>query len=193
MKMKMLLVVCVFFITIFLISSSFVFAVGPASVYKVTITKMELHNGTEWVTVFDGSSTTIDIAAGSSGAAAGNFLSEISVPDGTYTMVRTTVSRTFTIKGNDGGAPIRYTLSTTNMNGCDASVDSADEAECTIMVPMAIPPDTTTFSTPISVTNGVFSHKIRVSFNVSTAIDTYNGAGIYPRTPDDVTVTAIAL
>jgi hypothetical protein len=171
---------------------SVVLADGPANVYKITITKMELFNGTSWVTVFSGTSATIDIASVSSGEFAGNFLTGIQVPDGTYTRVRTTVSRTFTIKGNDGVTP-RYTIATANANGCQSSVVAADEAECTITIPTAEPEDTTTFSTPISALNGIFSHKIRVSFNTSTAIGTANGAnGIFPAAPI-VLVEGVAL
>ena len=171
---------------------SAVSADGPASAYKITITKMELFNGTAWVTVFSGTSNTIDIASVSSGAFAGNFLSGIQVPDGTYTRARTTVSRTFSIKGNDGVTP-RYTIAATDANGCQTSVIAADEAECTITIPTAEPEDTTTFSTPISVADGIYSHKIRVSFNTSTAIGTANGAnGIFPAAPT-VTVEGIAL
>ena len=96
-KTHMALVVC----ALFVFTGAWpavVFADGPANVYKITIIQMELFNGTAWVTVFSGTSATIDIASVSSGEFAGTFLSGIDVPNGTYTQVRTTVSRTFTIK-----------------------------------------------------------------------------------------------
>jgi len=168
------------------------FADGPANVYRITITQMELWNGSSWVSVFSGTSNTIDIASVSSGGFAGTFLSGISVPDGTYTQVRTTVSKTFSIKGNDGVTP-RYTTAAVDANGCVSSLVAGDEAECTVTITGAAPTDTTAFSTPITVTNGVFSHKIRVSFDVSAGIETANGAnGIFPATPV-VTVAGIAL
>ena len=169
-----------------------VFADGPANVYKITIIQMELFNGTAWVTVFSGTSATIDIASVSSGEFAGTFLSGIDVPNGTYTQVRTTVSRTFTIKGNDGVTP-RYTTAATDANGCVSSLVAANEAECTITIPTAAPVNTTTFTTPISCKDGVFSHKIQVRFDTSAAIGTANGAnGIFPATPV-VTVEGVAL
>jgi len=179
-----------FFLMVIFLASSLGFADGPANVYKITITKMELWNGTAWVTVFEGTSASIDIAAVTPGQFAGTFLSGINVPDGTYTRVRTTVSRTFTIKGNDAVTP-RYTTAAVDANGCVSTTTAADEAECTVTIPTAAPIDTTTFSTPISVTSGVFSHKIRCSFDTSAAIGTANGAnGIFPATPV-VTVTGI--
>ncbi len=72
-------------------------ATGPASTYKVTVTKFELYNGTSWVTVSTGNSTVIDIAAVNAGQAAGTFFSSLSVPDGSYTQVRVTPSDTFTV------------------------------------------------------------------------------------------------
>lgn len=190
-KIHMLLIVFVLFVSAG-VGPAVVFADGPANAYKITITQMELFNGTAWVTVFSGNSATIDIASVSSGGFAGTFLSGIDVPDGTYTQVRTTVSQTFTIKGNDGVTP-RYTTAATDANGCVSSLVAANEVECTITIPTAAPVNTTTFTTPISSKGGVFSHKIRVSFDTSTAIGTANGAnGIFPAAPV-VTVEGIAL
>src|SRR3989338_3882026 len=123
---------------------------GAASAYKVTITTMELFNGTTWVTVFTGSSATIDIASAAAGSSAGNFLSGIIIPDGTYTQVRTTVSPTITISGLDSS---RYTTAATftsgGNTGCIGTATAADEVECVAIV-NATPQETTTFSAPIT-------------------------------------------
>ena len=180
----------VVFLLLYFLSSLNAFAAGPATVYKVTLTKFEMYNGTSWVTIFEGSSTTIDIASASSGAAAGNFLSGLIVPDGTYTMSRATPSATFVVRGNDG---TRYTLATNGSNGgCTYTTTASLAADCTVNVPGGVTADTTTFSSPITVTNNVPSHKVRVSFDVSTAIS-YNSLAneIFPAAPT-VTVTTIA-
>ena len=100
-------------------------ATGPASVYKVTITQFEMYNGTSWVTISSGSSTTIDIASVNAGAVAGTFFSGLSVPDGTYTQVRVTISGTFTISGRVGSS---YTTATISNSLCAVTTNSAAEA-----------------------------------------------------------------
>lgn len=145
------------------------FAVGPSSVYKVTVTLFEMYNGTSWVTVSNGSSTTIDIAAANSGQAAGNFFAGLNVPDGTYSQVRVTPSATFIVKGNDGSG--RYTTATNGPGGgCAYSLSAASEAECTVSVPGGITANPDVLSTPITVTNGVASHRVRVNFDTSSTI-----------------------
>lgn len=183
------------FITVFVLwGISFapvVWANGPANVYQVRISKMELWNGTSWVTVFEGTSTAIDIASVNSGTVAGQFLSGLSVPDGTYTQCRVTPSQVFNIKGNDGA---RFTTATNGANGgCQYTANSALEATCTVTISTPIDPDVTTFSSPITMQNGAASHKIRVSFDTSSAVQ-YNALAdeLFPSTPT-VTVTVIAL
>ena len=164
---------------------------GPANSYKVTITTMELYNGSSWVTVSSGSSTTIDIASATSGGAAGNFFSGLSIPDGTYSQVRATPSATFVIKGNDGSG--RYTTATNGPNsGWVFSTVASAEDSCTVTV-ASISAKTTVLSSPITVTGGVASHKVRVSFDTSTAIQYNAGANeLFPSAPT-VTITTIAL
>ncbi|MBI4309744.1 MAG: hypothetical protein HY591_05385 [Candidatus Omnitrophica bacterium] len=167
-----------------------VLADGPSNVYKVTVTLFEMYNGTSWVTVSNGSSTTIDIAAANSGQAAGNFFAGLNVPDGTYTQVRVTPSAVFTVKGNDGAG--RYTTAANGPNGgCVYSNSAAAEAECLVTVPGGITPTPDTLSTPITITNGIASHKVRVNFDTSTAIQ-YNGLAdeLFPGQPT-VTMTLI--
>jgi len=177
-------------ISIFLIfaMTPLTWANGPANVYKVTLTKFELFNGTSWVTIFEGSSTTIDIASASAGQAAGSFVSGATVPDGTYTRSRVTPSASFTIKGSDG---TNFTTATIGPGGgCTPTPTASLEAQCTVSVPGGVTPDTATFTTPITMTKGVASHKVRVSFDVSTAIQTVSGE-MFPAVPT-VTVTVIA-
>jgi len=177
---------------ILMVGTSLTFAAlgdqGPASVYKITITKFEIYDGTFWTTLIDGSSVTIDIAAVDAGSVAGSFFTGLNVADGTYTQVRVTVSNTFAISGNVGGL---YTLSTKTMGACDTGAE-ADEVECSIDVPGAgLPaPTADVLPTTLTVTDGVASHKIRVNFNVSMAIEEVAGPTLIPATPT-VTMTMI--
>lgn len=178
---------------ILLIFNPFAFATGPASVYKVRVSKFELNNGTSWITVFTGTSDALDIASVSSGASAGSFLSGLSVPDGTYTQVRVTPSPTFVISGRDDGtAPTTYTTATAGNGGGSAPTTVASQqAEFTLTLTGGNVPgaSTTDFSaTPITVKDGVANRKIRVSFDVSNAIDTQGGA-LWPAQPT-VTMSA---
>ncbi len=178
-----------FFIFYFVFIPNAFAQTGPANLYKVSVTRFELFNGSAWVIIFDGQSITIDIASANAGGVAGNFISGVTVPDGTYTRSRVTVSTTFAIKGTDGAG--NYTTATIGPGtGCTLTTTAASEAECTITI-NTVPTDTTTFTNPITITNGIPSHKVRVSFDVSTAIQNISGE-LFPAAPT-VTVTTIAL
>lgn len=159
------------------------FANGAADYYAVTITKLELYNGTSWITVFSGTSSELDIASVSSGASAGNFFSG-AVPDGTYTQVRVTPSPTFKIRGTDGAG--NYTTATNGGGGGSTlTTDINQKATCTITLTGGNVPTAQTqdFSaTPITVTNGVANHKVRVSFDVSAAVQLLGGE-LWPAAP----------
>lgn len=172
---------------------SLAFATGPAAVYKVKVKKFELWNGSQWITAFDGESSTLDIAAVGSGQSAGNFMSGLMVPDGTYTQSRVTPHATFIIRGNDV-APTRYTLGTNGVNtGCNYTATASLAAECTVTLIAPNVPGVSApldFSaTPIIVKDGVPDRKVRVSFDVSNAISYDGGADeIFPAAPT-VTMT----
>tara|TARA_B100000579_G_scaffold388711_1_gene362031 strand:+ start:1855 stop:2649 length:795 start_codon:yes stop_codon:yes gene_type:complete len=85
-------------------------ATGPATVYKVTITKIELctavplaneHDVTcTGATTVGSGSKTFDVASVSAGADVGSYVSTTGLPIGTtFTHARPTISRAFTIKG----------------------------------------------------------------------------------------------
>jgi len=194
---KLLLRSLVLVVMIF-VFTSLAFARGPASVYIVGLNKLELWNGTGWVTVFDaaseGASATLDIASASSGATMGNFLSGLNVPDGTYTKCRVTPSTTFTYSGYDG---IAYTTAGTGINGGSSPTETPglEKAYTVTLTGANIPAATTStvFPTPITVLNGVADHNVRVSFDVSQGI-VLRGAGqnldLWPYEPT-VTMTVV--
>lgn len=166
-------------------------ATGPASVYKVTVVKFELFNGTSFITAFDGASVVLDIAAVDSGQAAGTFFQGLKIPDGSYTQVRATVSDTFTISGRVGTS---YTTATKSNSGCAITTVAANEAECVVDVQGGVgTPDPDILETTLTIVNGVPSHSIRVNFNVDNAIQDGGPSGeLYPGMPD-VTMAMTAL
>lgn len=170
-------------ILVLLTCVSAVFANGPADKYLTTVTKVEISSdGTNFTTLFEGTSSSMDIASISVGQSPGNFVSGLAVPDGTYTHVRVTPGATMTIRGNDGSG--NYTLASGAPNGgCTRTTNSALKAECTVTISPAPSADTHDFSsTPITVTGGIPNRKIRVSFDVSAAIQNIAGE-LWPAAP----------
>ena len=129
---KLLIKVYLLIAATFILLNSVAFAApGPASAYKVRLSKFELFNGTSWITAFEGTSATLDIASVSIGSAAGDFMSGLSVPDGTYTQIRVTPSPTFTISGRD--TLNNYTTAALGVGGgCTPTLIAGQQAECTI-------------------------------------------------------------
>lgn len=168
------------------------FAASTTNKYQVFVTKLQLYNSDTglWVTVYEGTSGTLDIASVSSGQAAGNFMSGVTVPDGTYTKAKSWVSPTFIIRGSvDSTYYTTAATSTTGTGGRTASVASltaGDIADCTVTVLSDdVEPDTNgvTFSNgSLKVTGGIPDHKVRVSFDLSNAL-TQTGGKIYPGAP----------
>jgi len=69
-------------------------ATGNPISYKVTVTKVEMHNGTSWVTIFSGTAQ-LDMEAG------GTFpgISNLNLPAGTYDHIRITFKNSFLVTG----------------------------------------------------------------------------------------------
>ncbi len=157
------------------------FAATDVQKYQVTLSTFELYNGTSWVTVFEGTSSPLDIASASSGQTIGNFMSGLSVPDGTYTKARATPSITFTIRGivNSGGTDY-YTTGTQVSDGQGRTVSTVSAVgpaqDCTVTVlasDMTPGAGGVTFSGgSITVTNGVPDKKVKVFFDMSAALTT---------------------
>ena len=78
-------------------------ATGNPSSYKVTVTKVEMWNGTSWVTIFAGTAQ-LDLVAG------GTFpgISNLSLPTGTYSQVRVTFNNSFPVAGMLNDPPTPY-------------------------------------------------------------------------------------
>lgn len=164
--------------------------------YSVTMKKMEISkDGTNFVTIGEGD-MAFDMASGSVGASIGNYVSNSSIPAGTYTTFRATMSRTQNIKGQ--GDYLATTYYTTTQNGtagdfykaitdaecvggdCVASgeyeavtfevpADAEGEAGETLEIIGADMRTTKAFGNPIVVGEGT-SQTISVSFNTASMI-----------------------
>ena len=94
-------------LVLFITSSNAATVKGAASVYKVTMKKLELCTGSTGVTVctdavvIGSGAKEIDIAAADAGAVAGSYGSAALLPLGTtYTHMRVTILRKFTVKSS---------------------------------------------------------------------------------------------
>lgn len=122
------------------------------TVYKVNITKIEFFNG-GWVTYFSGS-CVMDIASVAAGASAGGCGAGGTLPSGTYTQMRVTMSRTFTLSGSvaddTSGAGIQPCRTGTGLgtativggavtysNTNNGSTDGGTATEQSILIPTA--------------------------------------------------------
>jgi len=92
-------------LVLFITSSNAATVKGAASVYKVTMKKLELCTGSTGVTVCTGAvvigegAKTVDIASVDAGAVAGSYGDAALLPLGeTYTHMRVTIVRKFTVK-----------------------------------------------------------------------------------------------
>lgn len=196
-------VIVVIAITLFF--NSVVFAVSTTNKYEVRLTKFELYNSdtAQWVTIFEGSlSSPLDIASVSSNQLVGSFLSGLTVPDGTYSRARATPSTTFLIRGNvTSGATTYYTTAGTvtvaGRTASRATLTAASVANCTTVVlasDINVGQGQAFTGGSLTVTNGIPSHKVRVSFDLSDAltVDTSDPANpvIFPGGPT-ITLTLV--
>lgn len=186
-----------------LFNFAYLLAASTTNKYQVYITQLELYNSDtgQWVSVYSGSSVTLDIASqAGSGVLIGNFLSGLTVPDGNYTKAKATPSTTFIIKGSVDDAPggPYYTTGTTASSGgrtvCVTSTTAADKADCTTVMlstDVTPPAEGVTFTGgTLTVTNGNPNKRVRVYFDLSNAL-TWDGTYIYPG-PPIITIELVA-
>ena len=122
-------------LVLFITSSNAATVKGAASVYKVTMTKLELCTASTGVTVCTGAvvlgegEQVVDIAAADAGAVAGSYGNAALLPLGvTYTHMRVTILRKFTVKTSaaidTGGTPdacVTQAATTALYGGTEAS------------------------------------------------------------------------
>ena len=177
-----------------IVNISFAGNIAHANVtqYSITINKIEIYNSTtaEWVTIAS-TPKTVDIASASAGAAIGSMTNaDVTLPFGSYTKVKATVSDTFTIKAcsDDGGS----TCTTAN-NATDASLvaTSATAVAGSVVVNSGVDlTETITLTTPFEMTAATTGLSSTVSFDLNNVF-TYVDDGtdyIYPG-PPSTTIT----
>ena len=77
--------------------------------FDCSVTKVEMHNGTDWVTIFTGTAA-LDVVPG------GTFpgVSDLSLPAGTYSQIRVTFTNAFPLQGSQSyGGTTYYTTAAT--------------------------------------------------------------------------------
>lgn len=159
----------------------------------------------EWVTAGEGD-LSVNIASVEAGQLAAGYVSGAAIPEGTYDQIEVTLSRDMTVKasyadtGNafGGGADkVYYTTSTANDDGSiDTSTSSGSYAEGTSKIPTDVVGVDATAGTftkvynipspgTITVSKGS-SQRVRVKFNVTSAVTFQGGGGTavaYPTEP----------
>lgn len=114
-----------------------VLATGTPTSLKVTVTKVELWNGSSWVIIFEGSSQ-LNLVTG------GTFegINDLNLPEGTYSKIRITIRNSFVVTGSVTyeGTPY-YTTGTDadplNPNTASlAKTDPAQQGEYTFYNPI---------------------------------------------------------
>jgi len=87
-------------------------ATGNPSSYKLTVTKVDMWNGTAWVTVFGGTAQ-LDMVTG------GTFpgINDLNLPEGTYSRVKVTFKNSFPVTGVVSNPPTPYYTTATAFFG----------------------------------------------------------------------------
>ncbi|MCP4576516.1 MAG: DUF4382 domain-containing protein, partial [Deltaproteobacteria bacterium] len=153
---------------------------GNPSSYKVTVSKVEMYNGTTWVSIFSGRAQ-LDMVAG------GTFsgISDLSLPAGTYSQIKITFNNAFPVTGtlsHDGTA--YYTTATpfggrTNLDSTPTTV-AGDMTEFTFYEPAwgILNEDITKTAEITPVTVGPATHyQPTLRFTASTTLRLNESAG----------------
>jgi hypothetical protein len=170
-------------------------ATGKPTVFKVTVTKVELFNGTSYVTVFTGSAQ-LDLVAAAGGSAFPG-ISGLTLPAGTYSKIRLTFSNSFGIQGSLPYLAATYYVTSTTINSNAAAVASTtagSAGEATLLNPSwgvlgaAVTQEIDV--APISVGTGT-PYQPTVKFDVSSALVLWEQLGQFFFTLAPITVTIV--
>ena len=146
-------------------------ATGKPTVLKVTVTKVELWNGSAWVTLFSGSAQ-LDLVG------TGTFpgISNLDLPGGTYSKIRVTFSNSFTLAGSLVHLAATFYTTATTINDDAAIVAGiiSPALESTIKIPnwgnLGDPVVQTYDITPFTVTNET-DYQPTLKFNVDNSLE----------------------
>jgi len=151
---------------------------GPPTSYKVTVTDVEVYNGTDWISLFSGSSQ-LDLVANP-----GSFpsIESITLPSGTYSQIRVIFLNSFVIKGSlDYGGTLYYTTGTTVLDDTGSAASATGPAqECTVRNAAWGDLGADVVKTwdigPISVTADT-DYQPALTFNVSQSLSLFSSGG----------------
>jgi hypothetical protein len=173
-------------------------ATGKPTVFKVTVTKVELHNGTTFVTVYSGS-TQLDLVAAGNGAAF-PAISNLTLPAGTYTQIRVTFANQFGVQGSLAfGGVTWYVTSTivpdTGGGAAQASSSAGAAGEATLLNPAwgALGASVVQTITIPSITVGASTHyQPTVKFDVTNSLALWEMGGVsHYMTLAPITITVL--
>jgi hypothetical protein len=189
---KNTLITFISFFAIVNISFSGNIAHANVTQYSITINKIEIYNSTtaEWVTIAS-TPKTVDIASASAGAAIGSMTNaDVTLPFGSYTKVKATVSDTFTIKACSDLGGSRCTTATNQGDTALVATSATAVAGSVVVNGGTDLTKTITLTTPFEMSAATTTMSSTVSFNLNNVF-TYSadsGGYIYPGEPS-VTVT----
>lgn len=169
-------------------------ATGKPTAFKVNVTKVELYNGTSFVTVFTGSAQ-LDLVAAAGGAFPG--IADLSLPAGTYTQIRLTFANQFGMQGTLSSSGTTYYVTPTTINSNAAAVAStlpSAAGEATILNPSwgalgAAVTQTITIS-PVTVISTT-TYQPTVKFDITSGLVLWTQAGTFYFTLAPITVTIV--
>lgn len=159
-------------------------ATGKPTVFKVTVTKVELYNGTSFITLFTGSSQMDMVAA--AGGAAFPGISGLTLPKGTYSQIRVTFANSFTMQGSLAASGTTYYTTAATVNstaGSVASTTASALAECTILNPSwgALGADVvqTISIAPVTISGTAYAPTIKFDVTNSLVLSTLSGVNFF--------------
>ena len=165
-----------------IVNISFAGNIAHANVtqYSITINKIEIYNSTtaEWVTIAS-TPKTVDIASASAGAAIGSMTNaDVTLPFGSYTKVKATVSDTFTIKAcSDDGGSTCTTATNASVSSLVATSATAVAGSVTVNSGVDIQ-KTVVLTAPFEMNAATASMSTTISFDLDNVF-TYNAANEY--------------
>ncbi len=141
-------------------------AVGTPSSYEVTVTKVEMYNGTSWVEIFTGTGL-LDLAAG------GTFpgIENLTLPEGTYSQVRVTFENQLIVEGTANYATDDYYTTEAPFSGQTNLASDPTTVPASAAAFMFLSPGgTQTFAiTPITV-NAATDYQPILRFTISNTL-----------------------
>lgn len=172
-------------------------ATGKPTVFKVTVTKVELFNGTSFVTVFTGSAQLDLVAAGTGTAFPG--VAGLTLPAGTYTQVKVTFANQFGVRGALAFGGVTWHATSTAVPGtsnaaAQASSDPTQAGEATLLNPdwgVLGATVTQTITVPAITVGPATHYQPTVKFDVSNSLALWEQGVARYMTLAPITITVL--